>query len=246
MMKELETVFKEFQSQVEEISQHAQQVQDLVFRARLKNGTSFRFTYDAERFAKQQGERIHAHPLSVFNGILDIVAALVGITFMVVQLSLGFDNLFLLLCYASCILTFSLSSLFHFFEPDTRSHFVFLNLREIAKMLSLFLVNITVAYAFAPSSLVVVRSLSLLLVAASLLFLSGRTHLSQQVSYLLSSLLPLVSLVSVIGLESIMRVMLFSIWSLVTLLFKRESRMHTSSIFALIGLVLFTLELGMI
>lgn len=245
-MKELETVFREFQSQVEEISQHAQQVQDLVFRARLKNGTSFRFTYDAERFAKQQGERIHAHPLSVFNGILDIVAALLAITFLIVQLSIGFDNLFLLLCYASFILTFSLSSLYHFFEPDTRSHFVFLNLREITKLLSLFLVNITIAYTFAPASIVMVRSLSLFLVAASLLFLSGRTQLSQQVSFLISSLLPLVSLVSQIGLESILRVLIFSLWSLLTMLFKKESRMHSSSIFALIGVVLFTLELGMI
>lgn len=245
-MKELETVFKEFQSQVEEISQHSQQVQDLVFRAHLKNGTSFRFTYDAERFAKQQGERIHAHPLSIFNGILDIVAALLAITLLVVQISLDFENLFLLLSYSSFILTFSLSSLFHFFEPDTRSHFVFLNLREITKLLALFLINISTAYSFAPPTLVVVRSISLLLVAASLLFLSGRTQLSQQVSFLLSSLLPFVSLVSQLGMESILRVVLFSFWSLVSLLFKKGSRMHTSPIFALIGLVLFTFELRMI
>ncbi|NCC90247.1 MAG: hypothetical protein EOM01_07860 [Spirochaetia bacterium] len=245
-MKDLETVFKEFQNQVEEISSHAQQVQDLVFRAHLKNGTSFRFTYDAERFAKQQGERIHAHPLSVFNGILDIVAALLAITLLVVQLSLDFENIFLLLCFASFILTFSLSSLFHFFEPDTRSHLVFLNLREIAKLMSLFLVNISIAYSFAPLSLIGVRSISLLLVAASLLLLSGRTQLSQRVSYLLSSLLPFVSLLSQIGMESLLRVFVFSFWSLVALLFKKESRMHSSSIFALIGLVLFTFELRMI
>ena len=245
-MKDLETVFKEFQNQVEEISSHAQQVQDLVFRAHLKNGTSFRFTYDAERFAKQQGERIHAHPLSVFNGILDIVAALLAITLLVVQLSLDFENIFLLLCFASFILTFSLSSLFHFFEPDTRSHLVFLNLREIAKLMSLFLVNISIAYSFAPLSLIGVRSLSLFLVAASLLFLSGRTQLSQRVSYLLSSLLPFVSLLSQIGMESLLRVFVFSFWSLVALLFRKESRMHSSSIFALIGLVLFTFELRMI
>lgn len=245
-MKDLETVFKEFQNQVEEISSHAQQVQDLVFRAHLKNGTSFRFTYDAERFAKQQGERIHAHPLSVFNGILDIVAALLAITLLVVQLSLDFENIFLLLCFASFILTFSLSSLFHFFEPDTRSHLVFLNLREIAKLMSLFLVNISIAYSFAPLSLIGVRSISLLLVAASLLLLSGRTQLSQRVSYLLSSLLPFVSLLSQIGMESLLRVFVFSFWSLVALLFRKESRMHSSSIFALIGLVLFTFELRMI
>lgn len=245
-MKDLETVFKEFQNQVEEISSHAQQVQDLVFRAHLKNGTSFRFTYDAERFAKQQGERIHAHPLSVFNGILDIVAALLAITLLVVQLSLDFENIFLLLCFASFILTFSLSSLFHFFEPDTRSHLVFLNLREIAKLMSLFLVNISIAYSFAPLSLIGVRSISLLLVAASLLFLSGRTQLCQRVSYMLSSLLPFVSLLSQIGMESLLRVFVFSFWSLVALLFRKESRMHSSSIFALIGLVLFTFELRMI
>ncbi|MDD3059254.1 MAG: hypothetical protein PHO72_13115, partial [Sphaerochaeta sp.] len=186
------------------------------------------------------------HPLSVFNGILDIVAALLAITLLVVQLSLDFENIFLLLCFASFILTFSLSSLFHFFEPDTRSHLVFLNLREIAKLMSLFLVNISIAYSFAPLSLIGVRSISLLLVAASLLLLSGRTQLSQRVSYLLSSLLPFVSLLSQIGMESLLRVFVFSFWSLVALLFRKESRMHSSSIFALIGLVLFTFELRMI
>ncbi|MFA6731962.1 MAG: hypothetical protein WCS07_04400, partial [Sphaerochaeta sp.] len=71
-------------------------------------------------------------------------------------------------------------------------------------------------------------------------------QLSQRVSYLLSSLLPFVSLLSQIGMESLLRVFVFSFWSLVALLFRKESRMHSSSIFALIGLVLFTFELRMI
>mgnify|MGYP000864017542 CR=1 FL=1 len=74
-MEDLQRAFSEFKNQVEEIAEHADSVQKLSFKAELKNGTAFRFNYNADSFGPKQAY----HPNSVFNGIVDCVSALIAI-----------------------------------------------------------------------------------------------------------------------------------------------------------------------
>ncbi|MGE4583228.1 MAG: hypothetical protein AB7C91_01125 [Sphaerochaeta sp.] len=244
-MDELHTIFTDFKTQVEEISEHAEQVHSLVFRAELKNGTSFNFSYNAEKFAKESGPRLPYHPVSIFNGVFDIVSSAIGIALLVILAMHRSSQQYLaVLTFSAFITTFICSALYHFFSMEQRSSQVFATLKEIGKILSILLVNLTYATLLFPSSLVLVRSISLVLVALSLLFLTGRTKLSLQVSLLVSLLLPWVSFVSLFSLETLLRCLLFSLWSLTALMSGKESRLHSNSVFALMGLVSFFLELA--
>ncbi|HCU29860.1 MAG TPA: hypothetical protein DIC57_03910 [Sphaerochaeta sp.] len=57
-------------------------------------------------------------------------------------------------------------------------------------------------------------------------------------------MLPLLSLIASQSLESVIRTLLFSLWSLVALVSKPQSRMRTTSIFALVGLLSLATQLN--
>lgn len=236
-MNDLQNVFSDFKTQVEEIAEHADAVQKLSFKAELKNGTSFKFSYNADTF----GPRKQYHPTSIFNGILDIVSALVAI-WLLVSFSIRMRSsesmvpaLVLALSLATAVFVFS--ALYHFMSQEKRSSLVFANLKEICKILFLACINLAVAAIFNSTRLQITQSLSLVLVALSLLFLLGRTQLSSRVSLAITTLLPCIALLSALNLENVISTLLFSMWSLVALASKGESRMRTTSLFALIGLL---------
>ena len=242
-MDDLQNVFSNFKTQVQEIATHAEQVQKLTFKAELKNGTAFHFNYNADTFAPQK----NYHPISIFNGILDIVSASVC-TWLLVSFTLRMQRadhivLDLVLAFSSMVAVFVFSALYHFMHREKRSSLVFANLKEISKILSLALINLSVAAFFDSSKLQVIQSLSLVLVALSLLFLLGRTELSLRVSLVVTAILPFVSLISGMSLESSIRVLLFCLWSVVALVSKTESRMRTTSLFALVGLLSLAFQL---
>ncbi len=246
-MQDVQKVFSDFKTQVEEIADHCEQVHSLTFRAELRNGTSFNFSYNAEKFARDHGQKLPYEPVSLFNAILDIIATLSTIALLVTFLTTTQFNSTLLLAtllYSSFIVTFTLSALYHFMGRNRKAHIIFMNLKEIGKILTLALLNIMVAWMLDSISIFQIRPLTFILVAISLLFLSGRTTLSRQVSLAVAALLPLLSLLASFSLDSIIRCLLFSLWSLVPLFAKPESRMHSNSIFALIGMLSFAYELS--
>ncbi|NBK21637.1 MAG: hypothetical protein EOM68_06400 [Spirochaetia bacterium] len=243
-MDDLQTVFSEFKTQVQEIADHAQSVQKLTFKAELKNGTAFNFKYNADSFGPKQAY----HPLSIFNGILDIASVIIAVwllvTFTVRMMKAESFNLSLLLALSLMVSVFVFSALYHFMHREKKSSLVFANLKEISKILAVSLINLSTAAIFNSTKLQATQSLSLLLAALCLLFLLGRTQLSLQVSLALAALLPFLSLISSLSFESVIRALLFSLWSIVAMVSKQESRMRTTSLFALVGLLSFASTLN--
>ncbi len=240
-MDDIQKIFSDFKAKVDEIAAHSEHVHSIHFKAALKNGTSFNFTYNAEKFAKQKNPKGAFKSYSIFNGIVDIVATLTGIAILVYCiLSMLSSNGILplaVLTYALFIVTFICSALFHFFSVEQKAHLIFSYLKESSKIITLAVMNLFLAHLLDPLSLSMVRSYTLVIIALAFLFLSGRTKLSLQVSLAITALLPFVSLIVQVSLDSILRVLLFSLWSVATLVFKHDSRMKTNAAFAFMGML---------
>ncbi len=245
-MDDVEKIFADFKNRVDEIAEHAQQVHAVTFKADLKNGTSFNFTYNSEKFAKEREPQGAFKPHSVFNGIFDIIATLSTIALLVILIRVMLNEqqvtLLPIFTYSFFIASFIISALFHFFSVEQRVHQIFNYLKESLKILSLTMVNLFWASAVDPSSLTFVRGLSLVIAALAFLFLSGRSSLSFQVSLALTALLPFAAFFVDLQLDTILRCLLFSLWSVTPLVFKNDSRMRTNTIFALIGVILLFLS----
>jgi hypothetical protein len=247
-MDDVHKIFTDFKNRVDEIAEHAEHVHSVSFKAELKNGTSFNFSFNAEKFAKAKDPKGTFKSYSIFNGIVDIVASLSTIAIIIYLMNQMVEgqgvNLLVVLTYSLFIISFICSALFHFFSIEQRAHLIFSYIKESAKIFALALVNLLWAHLQEPSSLTMVRSLVLVLIALAFLFLSGRTHLSLQVSLAITALLPFVSLAVDMSLDSILRCTLFSLWSVATLVFKPVSRMRTNSAFALMGVLSLSTALG--
>ena len=72
---EKKEVFSQFKEKVSEITQHYEEIEEMKFDAKLKNGTRFSFTFDSDKFSRKTGEadRKKHHPVSVFNAVVDIL-----------------------------------------------------------------------------------------------------------------------------------------------------------------------------
>lgn len=247
-MDDIQKIFSDFKAKVDEIAAHSEHVHSINFKAELKNGTSFNFSYNAEKYAKQKDPKGAFKSFSIFNGIVDSIAALTSIAILVYLILHMLSSKGVLplavLTYALFITTFICSALFHFFSVEQKAHLIFSYLRESSKIITLAVMNLFLAHLAAPSSLAVVRSYTLVIIALAFLFLSGRTQLSLQVSLAITAILPFVSLLVQVSLDSILRVILFSLWSVATLVFKHDSRMKTNAAFALMGMLSLSTTLG--
>ncbi len=240
-MDDVHKIFSDFKNRVDEIATHAEHVHSVSFKAELKNGTSFNFSFNAEKFAKTKDPKGAFKSSSIFNGIVDIIASLSSIAIIVYLIQQMLDgqgvSSLVVLTYSLFITSFICSALFHFFSSEQKAHLIFSYLKESAKIFALASANLLLAHIQEPSSLIMVRSFVLVLLALAFLFLSGRTQLSLQVSLAITALLPFVALIVDTSIDSILRCLLFSLWSIATLVFKSESRMKTNSAFALMGLL---------
>jgi hypothetical protein len=161
-MEDIQRAFSEFKTQVQEIAEHADSVQKLSFKAELKNGTSFRFNYNADSFGPKQAY----HPNSVFNGIVDVFRLyrhLAGFPLHGADAEADRVELSLILSFSFMVAVFVFSALYHFMHREKKSCLVFYNLKEIAKILALALINLTIA-TFFDAKLQITQSLSLALV----------------------------------------------------------------------------------
>lgn len=117
-------LFDDFKGRVDEIMEHQDEISVLRFDARLKNGTRFSFDYDSERFekaARADGQPRHRHPVSVFNAVLDIIAAMVAMNLMIVAGARAHgisDGAYacLLLTFISFFAMFTVSAVYHLFD----------------------------------------------------------------------------------------------------------------------------------
>jgi hypothetical protein len=225
--------FADFSGKVQEICQHYDQVEDMKFTANLKNGTTFRFKFDAEEYDKAKEEKRPYKPVSVFNSIIDMIGAGLSIAGIVVL----HGNLIALLASSFLFCVFAFSAIGHLLdEGRTRSRLVFANLEEAFKVIFLCLYNGMFAsstqYHF--SALVTV---TLLLGALSLLLLSIQTKGAGTASKLVSAMIPCFSMLSVFSLFTLASSLLFSLWSLLSVVLG-ERKAAGNTIFAVIGMIM--------
>ena len=251
-MDDLNKLFSEFERQVGEITSHAQQVHKLDFTAKLLNGTYFNFSYNSDTYARKLNtEGKHSYtPASVFNAVVDILGAITAVViliFMVIAINkspMGFANTTILIIltfslFASC---FVMSCLYHLFYRAKEARFVFYNVMEALKILSLAFANVALAMLISPDRASLVLLFTLLVGATAALLLSLGTQGGARASLAFCILLPYLPLYATTSLASLTTATLFGLWSLVALVTKSNLRIKSNTTFALIGIVSLTLN----
>lgn len=246
-MDDLNKLFSEFERQVGEITSHAQQVHKLDFTAKLRNGTHFNFTYNSDTFnRKLNSEGKHPYePASVFNAVVDILGSLVSVAILVVMaIAINRGNRGFVQPTVLIILTFSLftscfvmSALYHLFDHGSGARFVFYNVMEALKILSLAFANVAIAMLASPENTSFVLLFTLLVGATSALLLSLGTQGGARASLAFCIILPYLPLFALSSLSLLTTATLFGLWSLVGLIAKSNLRIKSNTTFGLIGVV---------
>ncbi len=246
-MDDLNTLFSEFQRQVEEITSHAQQVHKLDFTAKLRNGTYFNFSYNSDTFTRKlNSEGKHPYtPSSVFNAVVDILGSLASgvlLVFLAIairQSELGFvqPTTLIILSFSLFTSCFVISALYHLFDRSSGVRLVFSNVTEALKILSLSCANVALAMLLSPARTSMVLLLTLLFGATAALLLSLGTQGGARASLAFCVLLPYLPLYAGASLPLVTTATLFGLWSLVALISKANHRVRSNTTFALIGVV---------
>ncbi len=246
-MDDLNTLFSEFERQVKEITSHAQQVHKLDFTAKLRNGTYFNFSYNSDTFnRKLNSEGKHPYtPSSVFNAVVDILGSLVSMVLLVFlaitinRSDMGFEQPTTLIILSFSLFTscFVISALYHLFDRSSGARFVFSNVMEALKILSLACANVALSMLLSPTKSSMVLLLTLLVGATAALLLSLGTQGGARASLSFCIVLPYLPLYAGISLALVTTATLFGLWSLVALISKTNHRVRSNTTFALIGVV---------
>ena len=239
MNEKRDEMFDEFAQQVERIHQHSSQVEDLRFRATLKNGTSFNFHYNKAAYEREQSPQEPYQPRSLFNAIVDCVGAGLAAACLVLTLGVVWHIIFFGLLAA----TFVFSALDHFFDiRHEQAHKVFSNLREAFKILSIGTCNYCLALHTGMHVTGVVAT-TLLVGATALLLLSVQTKGAIVASLIATACMPFLALLSVRTLLALAGSALFSLWSVETLVISPNSKAKTNTVFGVIATVVSGLSL---
>ena len=122
---EKKEVFSQFNEKVSEITQHYEEIEEMKFDAKLKNGIRFAFTFDSDKFSRKTGEagRKKHHPVSVFNAVVDILSACTAITLMILWFvhSPAFptaERVCITLAFIFFPIFFITSSVYHFLDDE--------------------------------------------------------------------------------------------------------------------------------
>lgn len=228
MEHDVNELFQDFQKQVAEIASHAQQVSKLKFSAQLKNGTSFRFNFDADTYGR---EKKPYKPHSIYNAIIDIIGAAITVALMVMHIG---SPLWVL----GCIFLFAFfvtNAVMHLFdESRERTVAVLFHLGCAIKIVFLCLFNFAMVHG--PQSVVVT---TLGISALSLLLLSIQTRGAGRVSSIVLAILPFMNLLG--GVHSLFLPasdLVFALWALGPALPGGKAKARSNSVFAIIGLIL--------
>lgn len=120
------SIIEEFKRKTDEIALHSEEIEDLHFTAKLKNGTRFAFDFNEEDFLRKNGilhEKEKTKSVSIFNGIFDILAAVGAIALLSLASSFQMtentlNNAFLITTYSFFTVFFIVSSVYHLFHES--------------------------------------------------------------------------------------------------------------------------------
>lgn len=121
---EKKEVFSQFNEKVSEITQHYEEIEEMKFDAKLKNGTHFSFDFNSDKFNRKTGtEKKEHHPVSVFNAVVDILSACTAITLMILWFvhSAAFpaaQRICFTLAFIFFPVFFITSSVYHFLDEE--------------------------------------------------------------------------------------------------------------------------------
>ncbi len=127
---EKKSIIEEFKRKTDEIVLHSEEIEDLHFTAKLKNGTRFAFDFNEEDFLRKNGvlhEKEKSRSVSLFNGVFDILAAVGSIALLSLSSSLQMtgntiSNAMLITTYSFFVVFFIVSAVYHIFhESHTRA-----------------------------------------------------------------------------------------------------------------------------
>ncbi len=184
-MSERETTFKDFKEKVNEILEHYSDIDRLDFNAELKNGTKFSFYYDDKTYDNKKVKKEY-HPISVFNAVLDMIAAGIMIAFIVVlAVRSSFQRVNFALTvntYIFFTIFFIISAVYHLFNVNSRARKPLYLVRFGFSMTSITLMTITLLVAADVNKSVYI--FALLITALSFFFSSFGTKVGQRLSYL--------------------------------------------------------------
>lgn len=196
---ERKEMFEDFSRRVNELLVHSDEIQDLRFNARLKNGTRFSFDYDSDRFSKDEStEKGKLHPVSVFNAVVDIIAGIMMIVFMIVFLSKGKSSNAMVaavtVSFVSFFLFFCVSAVYHLFdEGRKRTLHVLFQIRNTLLAISSALMCFCVTLSSAGLPMMMTLPVLLLFAALSVFFSSLGTKTGFRASGLTLTLMAFVS-----------------------------------------------------
>jgi len=246
-MDDLNTLFSEFERQVGEITSHAQHVHKIDFTAKLRNGTYFNFSYNSDTYnRKLNSEGKHPYtPASVFNAVVDILGSLVSVAilvFMAIVINrsqMGFikPTVLIILTFSLFTSCFAMSALYHLFDHSSGARFVFYNVMEALKILSLAFANVAMGMLLSPEKASFVLLFTLLLGATAALLLSLGTQGGARASLAFCIVLPYLPLFAATSLALLTTATLFGLWSLVGFVAKSNLRIKSNTTFALIGVI---------
>lgn len=246
-MDDLTKLFSEFERQVGEITSHAKQVHKLDFSAKLRNGTYFNFSYNSDTYNRKlnsEGKHPYA-PASVFNAVVDILGSVVSAVLLILlavaihNTPLGFvkETSLVILTFSLFTSCFIISALYHLFDRTSGARFVFSNVFEALKILSISFGNVALAMLASPEKASSVLLFTLVIGASAALLLSLGTQGGARASLAFCILLPYLPLFAFSSLALLTTATLFALWSLVGLIAKSNLRIKSNTTFALIGVI---------
>ena len=121
---EKKEVFSQFIEKVSEITQHYEEIEEMKFDAKLKNGTHFSFDFNSDKFNRKTGrEKREHHPVSVFNAVVDILSACTALALMILWFvhSAAFpaaQRICFTLAFIFFPVFFITSSVYHFLDEE--------------------------------------------------------------------------------------------------------------------------------
>ncbi len=246
-MDDLTKLFSEFERQVGEITSHAKQVHKLDFSAKLRNGTYFNFSYNSDTYNRKlnsEGKHPYA-PASVFNAVVDILGSVVSAAILILlaiainKSELGFvkETVLIILTFSLFTSCFIISALYHLFDRTSGARFVFSNIFEALKILSLSFANVALAMLASPAKSSSVLLFTLVIGATAALLLSLGTQGGARASLAFCIALPYLPLFAFSSLALLTTATLFALWSLVGLIAKSNLRIRSNTTFGLIGVI---------
>ncbi len=244
MEMEKRELFEDFRARIDEIVQHSDEVETLHFSARLRNGTNFSFSFDADRFERDRmnpdGGRLR--PVSVFNSVVDMIGAAIALPLMIVNIASGSSSAFQVLTFTAFFVFFAASAVYHLFDTGmTRTLKVLAAVRT--GLLSLSLCLMYTGLSVSRGSGIYIPFTVMLLLAALCIFLTSlATRTAARAAGLVQALIALSALIFMTDrdVNAVMTVALGAAGALIGV-FAPEGRhnVRTLGIFFLVALVSF-------